>query len=48
MPLVEFVKQFSGLAVETTLAAGDEPELPKLPKEAGTELIRGQADRNLE
>jgi hypothetical protein len=31
MPLAEFVRQFAGMAVETDLRAGDEPELPKLP-----------------
>jgi calpain family cysteine protease len=31
VPLEEFVHQFSGMARETELAAGDKPELPKLP-----------------
>jgi hypothetical protein len=31
IPLSEFVQEFSGLAVETSLPAGTEPELPKLP-----------------
>lgn len=32
MPLPDFVEQFAGLAVETDLPAGAEPELPKLPR----------------
>jgi hypothetical protein len=31
MPLAEFVLAFAGLAVETDLEAGDQPELPRLP-----------------
>jgi hypothetical protein len=31
IPLEHFVKQFAGMARETDLPAGDEPELPKLP-----------------
>jgi hypothetical protein len=31
LPLADFVRQFAGMARETDLPAGDEPELPKLP-----------------
>lgn len=31
IPLADFVLQFAGMARETDLPAGDEPELPKLP-----------------
>jgi hypothetical protein len=34
MPLADFIEQFSGVAVETDLPVGDQPELPKLPQRA--------------